>query len=88
MRHTGKHAIMGKRINQPMEARKEEKKDSGTSKAALKVLIISAFDEEPAKPAAKKATVGSTVTPSEAEKPKASISLSEILRQAKNVSKK
>ena len=71
---------------QSKEKEQAEKKDVATSKADLKALIISAFDEEPKKPA-KKATVGSAVTPSENVAGTATVTLASILKQAKNANK-
>ena len=68
---------------QSNEKEAAEKQAMGTSRAALKALIISAFDEEPKKPA-KMATVGSAVTPSENVAGTATITLASILKQAKN----
>ena len=65
---------VAKGVSNAMEEAKNEKKDAETSKAAPKALIISAFDEEPGKPTARKVMVGSMVTPSKAETPNATVS--------------
>ena len=61
--------------------------EHGTSKEAIKAFLVSAFADEPKKPAAKKtANVGSTEVPTEVvvPPPKPSVTLASILRQAKN----
>ena len=50
-------SAVAKGVSDAMQSKEREeadKKDAGTSKAALKALIISAFDEEPKKPAVKR----------------------------------